>query len=569
MEDDRIQLMLCRAILTMILLAMIGSTSDGVICPAACRCENSVLKTSCTSASLEFVPIQLNPDLQRLDLSHNKIVQIHFSFHFYERLVSLNLSYNKIKSLGTSNFNLQRNLTLLDLSNNLIEAISKDSLKGLKALTQLDLSNNNLEEINPAALRELHSLVSLKLCGNRLGHLEEGLFRTSRNLKELFLNDNQFLEVPTVALIDTVHLRHLSLSRNLILSIGGGDFPNLLELHTLLLNNNVITDIDPTGLSAFPTLDHLDLSDNNLTAVPSKPLAKLPNLSCLKLSGNFIERMSPVAFRGLFQLKILGIDRLEILKQVDIRAFVDNINLEKVYMDNNIRMENLPTRLFHGNPKINLISIRHNNFKTLEATNFPLDQLRELRLGGNPFQCNCSLSWLWYLIKEHKSKSSKNNNTTLNSETKVSSDFILDEQDIICDGPEELHNVLLVAASQNEIECNINWISALSVAITLTLIVVVIGGVVYWAPKLKSRAPKSSSPVEETMIKNISPPIVPRKNEIYNHPTHVPERYVFQQPKMIQEEYHFIPTWDAYCSSGVNIYEQLNDNVDRPHIVYV
>lgn len=569
MEDDRIQLMFWRAILTMILLAMIGSTSDGVICPAACRCENDVLKTSCASASLEFVPIQLNPELQELDLSHNKIVQIHFSFHFYERLVALNLSFNKIKSLGSSNFNLQKNLTLLNLSSNLIGTISKDSLKGLKALTHLDLSNNALEEINPVAFRELHSLISLKLCGNRLGHLEESLFRTSRNLKELLLNDNQFLEVPTIALVDTVHLMHLSLSRNLILSISEGDFPNLPELHTLLLDNNVITDIDPTALSTLPLLDHLDLSDNNLTTVPSKPLAKLANLGSLKLSGNFIEHMLPVAFRGLFHLRILRIDRLEILKQVDIRAFVDNINLEKVYMDNNVRMENLPTRIFHGNPKIKFVSVRYNNFKTLEATNFPLDHLHELRLGGNPFQCNCSLSWLWYLIKEQKSKFPKMNHTIIHSERKVASDFVIDDQDIICDGPEELTNVPLSAASQSQIECSMNWISALSVAITLALIIGVIGGVVYWAPKMKSRNSKTSLPAESTIVKNMSPPILPRKSEMYNHPPHLPDRYVFQQPKMLQEEYHFLPTWDAYCSSGVNIYEQLNDNVDRPHIVYV
>nr|XP_023013102.1 insulin-like growth factor-binding protein complex acid labile subunit [Leptinotarsa decemlineata] len=531
MEDDKIQFMCWRAILTMLVLAMAGSISDGAICPAACKCENDVLKTSCSSASLEFVPIQLNPELHELDLSNNKIVQIHFSFPFYEKLVVLNLSSNKIKTLGNSNFNFQRNLTHLDLSSNQIENLTKDSLKGLKALTNLDLRNNSLEELQAAAFRELHSLSVLRLCGNRLLHLEEGLFRAAKNLKELYLNDNQFLEVPTAALSDTVHLRYLSLSRNFILYVEEGDMPNLPELHTLLLNSNVITEIHPAGLSSLVTLDHLDLSDNNLTAMPTTPLAKLSSLSTLKLSGNFISFIPPVAFRGLFHLKFLRIDRLDTLKQIDVRAFVDNINLEKVNMDYNIGIKKLPTRLFHGNSKVRYISVRFNSLQSLEAIHFPLDQLHELRVGGNPLNCNCSLGWLWQLLQEYRSNSLKLNSTVgLRKDKLPSLDLILDDSDIICDGPEDLTGELLSSSSKHQMDCSVGWMAAVSVSVTVIFILLVIGGVVYWAPKRRSKNNKKDLSLEENIRRGLPPPNIHRKTDVYEAAP--VEKYILPPPMM-------------------------------------
>ncbi|CAG9816878.1 unnamed protein product [Phaedon cochleariae] len=572
MEEDKIHLMCWRAILTMLVLAMADSHSYGAICPAACRCENDVLKTTCSSASLEFVPIQLNPELHELDLSNNRIVQLHFSFPFYEKLVALNLSNNRIKTLGNSNFNSQRNLTRLDLSANQIENLSKDSLKGLKALTHLDLSNNSLEELQSAAFRDLHSLSVLRLSGNRLIHLEEGLFHTGKHLKELYLNDNQFLEVPTAALADTTRLHYLSLSRNYILTVEEGDMPNLSELRILLLDNNVLTDIHPAGLSNLITLEHLDVSDNNLTAMPTSSLAKLSTLTSLKLSGNFISSIPPVAFKGLFHLRILRIDRLETLAIIDVRAFVDNINLEAVNMDYNIGMTKLPTRLFHGNPKVKHISVRANNLRTLEATHFPLDQLHELRVGGNPLQCNCSLGWLWQLIQEYKSKSSRINATISGpkKEKLPSFDLAIDDSDITCEGPEDLKEALLSSASRHQMDCSVGWMAAVSVAVTVVFILVVIGGVVYWAPKRQSKSTKKELSVEETIRRSLPQPTIHRKTEAYDtYETAQVEKYILPPPMMIHNEYRSLPSWDTYATPSMNIYEQLNEHRDRPHIVYV
>ncbi|KAJ8986244.1 hypothetical protein NQ317_009950 [Molorchus minor] len=566
MEDDKIQFMW-----TLLVLVMISSDVNGAICPNACRCENDVLKTTCSSASLEFVPIQLNPELHVLDISNNKILQIHFSFPFYENLLTLNLSNNRIKTLGNSNFNSQKNLTLLDISSNRIENLTKDSLKGLKALTHLDLSNNSLEEISSESFRELHSLKILRLCRNKLVHLEEGVFRSCRKLKELYLNDNQFLELPTTALTGTPHLKCLSLSRNLIQSVPDGEMPNLSELEMLLLDSNVISDIRHDGLSGLVALTHLDLSDNNITVMPTGPLAKLSKLTILKLSGNFIGHILPVAFRGLFHLKVLKIDRMEVLTQIDARAFVDNIYLEKIDMDYNVGIKDLPTRLFHGNPKVRYISVKYNNLETLEAIHFPLDQLHDLRVGGNPLNCNCSLGWLWQLIQEYKVKSLKLNKTSsidIKKSKPGPSDLILDVDDITCVGPEDLDGFLLAEATKSQMDCSVSWMAAVSVTVTVMFILLVIGGVVYWAPRRRSKSNKKEiSEIEDTIRRGMPPPPPPRKNEVYSG---MPlDKYIMPPPVMIQNDYRSLPNWDPYGAGTVNIYEQLNESRERPHIVYV
>ncbi|VEN50585.1 unnamed protein product [Callosobruchus maculatus] len=550
MGDDRIHRRMCwRTIFLMLATTLVGFKSDGALCPAGCRCENDVLKATCASASLQVVPIQLNPELRVLDLSNNKVIHIHFSFEFYENLVSLNLSDNRIKTLGNSNFNSQKNLTNLDVSNNQIENITKDSLKGLKVLTHLDLSNNTLQDIHSMAFRDLHSLTILKLNANKLVHLEEHMFKNNKELRKLYLSDNQFLRIPTAALADALHLHFLTLSRNLLLSIEENEMPSLPELHAFHLDSNIISEIHPDGLSGLPVLEYLDLCDNNLTAMPTESLAKLSSLNMLKLSGNFITAIPPVAFKGLFHLKVIKIDRLEVLEGIDVRAFVDNINLEKVIMDFNVKVRTLPTRLFHSNPKLRYISVRYNSLETLDATHFPLDQLFELKIGGNPLQCNCSMGWLWQVIKEGKSK-------PLNQ----TDNLLLDENDIICSGPEELSGALLSAASSTQMSCSVGWIATISVIATGVFVLIVIGGVLYWAPKHKSRS-KSELSVEQNPVPQCSSskrsPFEPAQVEKYIMP-----------PPMIND-YRSLHSWDPYEENGINIYEPLNDHCDRPHIVYV
>ncbi|RZC38339.1 LRR 8 domain containing protein [Asbolus verrucosus] len=426
---------------TMLVLATIGSASDGALCPARCRCNDETLSASCGSAALEVVPIQLNPEVRHIDLSSNKITHVHFTFNFYDNLITLDLSSNKIKTLGSTNFESQRNLKHLNLSRNEIEKIFKDSLKGLRAVTTLDLSYNRLEELNWETFRELHSLQILKLSENRLVYLEEGLFK---------------------------------------------------------------------------------------------------------------------------------LDRQELLQRIDTRAFVDNINLEKVWLDDNIAVDRLPTRLFHGNPRVTYLSVRNNRLTNIEVTHFPLDQLRVLKLAGNPLQCNCSLSWLWHLIQEQKLKR-LGEITNVTADDDGSGDLVVDLEDIRCAGPEPLTDVLLVDATESQVDCSGSWIAAVSATLTALFIVVIVGGLLYWGPIRRARAKeKELSAVESRCRNKTSGACSNGRSEPFEN---IRTDKCMIAPPLIHHDYRTLPSWDPYsadCASTMNIYEHLDlNNKTRPHIVYV
>ncbi|XP_044257308.1 slit homolog 1 protein-like [Tribolium madens] len=558
---------------TMLVLATIGSASDGAICPARCHCNDDTLTASCGSAALEVVPIQLNPEVRHIDLSDNKITHVSFTFRFYNFLVTLDLSSNKIKNLGSSNFDMQHNLKQLNLSRNDIEKISKDSFKGLRAVINLDLSHNKLEELKSESFRELHSLQVLKLSQNRLVYLEEGIFKSAKHLQELLLDYNLFLELPTGALTDSVNLRFLSLACNLIKSIKENQMPPLPELRTLLLQKNLINEIHQSSLSGLLSLDHLDLSDNNFTVIPTPSLMKLSNITKLKLSGNFISTVPPVAFKGLFHLRFLRLDRQEILQRIDARAFVDNINLERVWLDDNIAVDRLPTRLFHGNPHVTHLSVRNNRLTNIEVTHFPLDQLRVLKLGGNPLECNCSLSWLWHLIQDQKSKHlfDLGNDTSEEKEVETPGELVVDLEDIRCAGPEPLTDVLLADATESQVDCSVSWIAAVSATLTALFMVAIVGGLLYWGPIKRTCAKEKELAGVDSRCRNKTVGTCSNgRSEPFEN---IRTDKCMIAPPLIHHDYRSLPSWDPYnadCAGNMNIYEHLDlNNKTRPHIVYV
>lgn len=575
MGDEKPQQMWIYLVSTICLLSLIAS-AGGVVCPNVCKCEDEVLRANCSGSGIEVVPIQLNPDLHVMDLSRNKITQLHYAFTFYANLRTLDVSKNRIKNVGSGNFKTQTVLSFLNLSSNSIDVLAKDTFEGLRELSQLDLSNNRLESINQYAFKELHNLAVLRLNGNQLDYFEDDTFKSTPKLAALYIDDNSFIEIPS-SLSDLVGLKILSMSRNLIEVIEDDKVPNLHELHTLILVQNLIFEIQPTGFENIPKLDHLDLSDNNLTVLPTAQLTKLTRLTNLKLNGNSFRYIPPVAFRGLFHLKYLMLNRLEFLTFIDARAFVDNINLEKVSLDYNYNIKSLPTRLFHGNPKLRYVSVRYNSIKFLVASHFPLDQLAELRVGGNPLDCNCSMGWLWKILHESDQQSRINissvqeevPNLPMPIVAKRINDLKLDVDDVTCQTPEELHDKKLFGASQRQMDCSMSWLAIVSVSLTVVFILGIIAGVFFFMPKKK---PKKD--IEKELPKIIktsynAPPLPPPRKSLPNHDLHHIDRYIMP-PIMLQNR--SLPIWDPYeqqCNGGGNVYEQLNDHRDRPHIVYV
>lgn len=476
-----------------VVVAWAWGAAARTLCPARCACDDALRAASCANASLEIVPIQLNPEATHINLTHNAIDNLLYTFGFYTQLTVLDISYNRILDLGSRNFENNNEMTHLNLSHNYLKRLDKDTFIGLKSLVDLNLANNEITNINVQTFKDLSALETLDLSNNKLVNFEPDTFKPLTSLKIISLKNNSILDIPSANLAFIMHLEVLDLSENLIEQVPKHGIPFLQELKHLDLNNNLIESVNQLGFHNLPTLRHLDLSDNNMTSIPTSALSKLSNLSHLYLSGNFFQNVTALSFQSLFHLKHLHLSRLYELERIDSRAFVDNINLQKIWMNENVKVGDVPPRLFHGNPKLTHIYMRNNALVALEASHFPIDRLQELEIAGNPFACNCSLLWLWKLGRESEISTRKSGN--------ASTILKIDYEDVKCAAPAHLKGVLFVQIPESEFGCSSGWVIVAVVVLTVSIVISVVGGVLYFmGPLKKCKGDKSKQVMTSVMM---------------------------------------------------------------------
>lgn len=146
-----------------------------------------------------------------------------------------------------------------------------------------------------------------------------------------------------------------------------------------------------------------------------------------------------------------------------LRALVDNTFLQTIWMDDNTAFESIPPNLFYGNPKVTQIRMRGNALRTIDASQFPLNQLQQLYLADNPLDCNCSLLWLWRLANGVPSEQSSADVAPAQmagplslSRNPISQTIVVDKERIACNVWTEktlTRRVILRDLTANEIEC--------------------------------------------------------------------------------------------------------------------
>ncbi|XP_065089831.1 leucine-rich repeat neuronal protein 2-like [Ochlerotatus camptorhynchus] len=509
-------------------------------CPSLCTCEaDRNLRTSCINASLEVVPIQLNPDVRHINLSSNAITNVHFTLGFYYQLEVLDISHNRLDTLGSKNFEAQEKLRVLNLSENVLTNLLKDTFKGLRQLEILQLNDNRIEKIHPTAFHGLVNLFELDLSNNLIVSFEADVLKPLVSLERLSLENNQILEVPYDTNLDHLRsLRFLDLSVNLIEFVTNDSFAALRELRTLKLGGNVLTELDLGAFHGLNSLKHIDLADNNLTVIPTVQLSKLYNLTTLSLSGNSFVHLPAVSFLNLFHLRELHLNRLDRLERIDSRAFVDNTYLQILSLDDNPSFSDVPLRLFYGNPNLIDVSMRGNALLTLDAVQFPLDRLQRLKLAGNPLVCNCSIRWLWRLVTGTVDEDDSDGigivGRSGDSLTNITTVLMIDKDEIGCDLNEDgmVTRRILRNMSEGDINCPAHLVTVVSVIASIVIVLLVAFVVIFYRRKLRQR----KKILQER--KNVHERIVPQKVDKLEL-----ERYLAQQ--VLANDYRELRPCDA------------------------
>ncbi|KAL1122194.1 hypothetical protein AAG570_003599 [Ranatra chinensis] len=549
------------AVLVWVLLVPLSSVA---ICPPRCTCRDDTLAATCADAGLEVVPIQLNPEVEKIDLSGNRITAVAFTLSFYNELRHLDVSRNRIQSLRGKSFESQSRLLFLNASHNHITSLGKDAFRGLKSVKVIDLSHNQIETIQDSSFKDVHEVEVIDLSHNEIIYFEEpAVLKGVRALKTLYLNHNQMNDVPTGLLKNLpspCSLETLTLHSNLIELIEDKSFPSSCSnaLKILTLGDNVIRDIEAAAFDSVCKLTTLDLSNNNLTFVPTQQLSKLNQLTRLDLSGNTFSELRPVAFQSLFNLRVLRLSRLPRMRRVDSRTFVDNMHLETIVMEDNPELTRIPTRVFHGNPNLINVSLRGNALTTVDVSHFPLDGLKSLDVSENPLRCNCSIQWLWTLA-QMEAKLAKN----------PSERPAPPYPRLKCASPKHLKGKSVVDLPESAVRCETSWIT---VAVVTGLMLALFGatcvGLLLWggSGRLCRTKQDPGDPAQGDPCRRLPPGL---------HPSPPPPILMLMPDKRYSEDYvkndadlKYMEPWVGDLRCPQNEYSP-DVTTRKPHIVYV
>ncbi|KAL4148166.1 hypothetical protein QTP88_002450 [Uroleucon formosanum] len=332
--------------------------------------------------------------LQILDLSNNSISSIEENaFLLLYNLHTLNLAENRLHTIGSRLFNGLFVLSKLTINNNLLITIDDQAFKNCSALKELDLSSNAIQQV-PAALNELSFLKTLDLGENQISVFHNNSFKNMELLTGLRLVDNFIGNLTQGMFSNLPNLQVLNLSKNKIYTIERGTFTQNSQIQAIRLDANYLTDVNGV-FESLSSLQWINLSKNNLIWFD---YAMVPaNLKWLDLHDNYVQELG-----DYYNLK----DRLNIntidashnhITEISERSIPNSV--EVLFLNNNF-LSNIRPNTFLKKRNLVRVDLYANELTRLDVNALRLSvvpinrSLPEFYIGGNPFECDCSMDWL-------------------------------------------------------------------------------------------------------------------------------------------------------------------------------
>lgn len=344
--------------------------------------------------------------LQVLNLRNNSIGYIdERTFEPLYNLFELNLAENRLHTLTDKLFDGLKVLSKLTLNNNLISSIEANVFEKCPDLKELDLSSNQLQDV-PEALKYLSDLRTLDLGENQIVKFSAGAFKNLIQLNGLRLIDNQIENITKGMFDDLPQLSVLNMAKNRIQSIERGSFDANKEIEAIRLDGNFISDINGI-FSQLSTLLWLNVAENHLVWFDFAFVPK--NLKWLDIHGNYIESLSNY-YKLQDEIRIKTLDashnRISEIGQMNVPnsielLFINNNHISKIHANAFIDKANLTRVDMYANSlhKLQIQQLRiapSIALKTINGSGIVGEKqpLPEFYLGGNPFECDCTMEWL-------------------------------------------------------------------------------------------------------------------------------------------------------------------------------
>lgn len=331
-------------------------------CPSKCTCVSDI----------RVIDTLENP--QMVTCSYKNLATFPDFSAILDNMTTLDLSYNKFAKI-----NLVDNLTDLrtfNLSNNIIESIEPQAFEQLPNLQIIDLSLNKLSSLPDMVFAKLSQLKEIDLSDNGLTSLQENIFDDQQWLEVLHLRANNLKSLPEVLFRNNERLRVLDLSHNELYSLPDTIFQSTLALTTL------------------------DLSENQFSVVPSEDLARAKNLEELDISANMMKKLDHDSFTNLNHLKVLRINNMKQLTEIDDYTFSYLCYLKKIEIKFNPRLSMLAHSAFYGlnfnSSCFNLeeVNLYGNQLSEMKEHVLPVCKIPIVDLRDNQWKCDCHFKWV-------------------------------------------------------------------------------------------------------------------------------------------------------------------------------
>ncbi|XP_066555407.1 uncharacterized protein LOC136746672 [Amia ocellicauda] len=223
------------------------------------------LTVNCTDRSLEApVPASLPAQAYAIELSLNTITHIRRSHFPVQPLqaVRLNLSNNRIGEIQDWAFGCFVKLEVLDLSSNRLSTLGRDTWWRLGNLKELRLGHNVIKTVHSSSFASLVRAETLWLQNNSLVNIPQAVKRMS-SLRVLSLAQNRIFSVDSGSLQGCSDLAILQLEHNLISRVSKDTFEGLDKLKVLNLSFNMLQTTQPAAFEKLWDQDADVMIDGN------------------------------------------------------------------------------------------------------------------------------------------------------------------------------------------------------------------------------------------------------------------------------------------------------------------
>ncbi|XP_039748065.1 immunoglobulin domain and leucine-rich repeat-containing protein 2-like [Pararge aegeria] len=363
-------------------LAIICAAVDASGCPATCYCLSEHLQCIYTAVPDHKLTKEVLADygryLQDLIWTDSNITSIDIDvFKGLHRIQNIDLSGNEIKRTEQGLFARLSRLKYLNLSRNHIDDIPRFTFTDLENLELLDVSHNNLQVLPFQVFGQMTKLQYLDISHNKIATFLDYYFKPNRQLKSLFLNNNSLVKITSNALVNLKELETLDISSNKLDHIHKSLFDSLEQLRELYMSYNNFQNISHEAFKNLKKLKLLDIGGNRLKVMPSMLFQHNENLITIYLDHTEIVVLQNTNFKGLH-------------------------NLQRLYIRNNTALREIEPFVFLDTPELTHLDISANALTYLPQSLQDLDNLEELKIGANPWSCDCRMAWFVSWVEKRK-----------------------------------------------------------------------------------------------------------------------------------------------------------------------